>query len=150
MSHLPIKERNIVASKFVVVLAAVIFLCFFTSALISFMEAESYMFTFGRIFLLLCGNLGLILAGGMYILVYRWGYTTFMKISVIGVIVFMVGPFLFIELVLVRRNVDYGAWLQAVNDLPWFIWLITTAVTLTILWTLLQVAVKAKESQRGK
>jgi len=150
MNHLPIKDRNIVASKFVVFLAATVFLCFYTSALVSFMEFESYMLPFARIFLLLCGNLGLILAGGMYILIYRWGYTTFMKISVLVVIVLMVGPFLFIEFVLVRRNIDYGAWLQSANDLPWFIWLITTAVTLTLFWTLLQAAGKAKESQRGK
>ena len=150
MSHLPIKNHDIVASKFAVLLSAVVFLFVYTSVLISFMEAESYIFSSGRIFLLLCGNLGLILAGGMYILIYRWGYTTFMKISVLVVIVFMVGPFLFIEFVLVRRNINYGAWLQSANDLPWFIWLIATAVTLTLFWTLLQVAVKAKESQRGK
>ena len=150
MSHLPIKDRDIVASKFAVILAAVVFLCAYTSALVSFMESESYMFPFSRIFLLLCGNLGLILAGGMYILVYRWGYTTFMKISVFVVIFFMVGPFLFIEFVLVRRNIDHGVSLQSVNDLPWFIWVIATAVTLTIFWSLLPAAVKAKESQRGK
>jgi len=150
MSHLPIKDRDIVASKFAVLLAAVVFLCVYTSVLISFMKAEPYMFPLSRIFLFLCGNLGLILAGGMYILVYRWGYTTFMKISVIFVIVFMVGPFLFIEFVLVRRNIDAGVLLQSFNDLPWFIWLIVAAVTLTIFRTLLEVTVKAKESQREK
>jgi hypothetical protein len=150
MSLLPIKDRNIVLSKFLVLLAAVVFLCIYASVLTSFMEAESHMFSISRIFFLLCGSLGLILAGGMYILVYRWGYTTFMKISVIGVIFFMVGPFLFIEFVLVRRNIDYGASLQSVNNLPWLIWLITTAVTLTIFWILMRAAVKAKESQRAK
>lgn len=150
MSLLPIKDRDIVASKFAVLLAAVVFLYVYTSVLISFMKTEPYMFPLSRIFLFLCGNLGLILAGGMYILIYRWGYTTFMKISVLGVIVFIVGPILFIEFVLVRRNIDYGARLQSANDLPLFIWLITTAVTLTIFWSLLQAAIKAKESQRGK
>ena len=150
MSHLPIKDRDIVASKFAVLLAAVVFLCGYTSVLISFMKAEPYMFPLSRIFLFLCGNLGLILAGGMYLLIYRWGYTTFMKISVIFVIIFMVGPFLFIEFLLVRRNIDYGISLQSLNNLPWFIWLITTAVTLTIFWSLLQAAIKAKESQKRK
>jgi hypothetical protein len=150
MNHLPIKNRDIVASKFAVLLATVVFLCVYTSVLISFMKTEPYMFPLSRIFLFLCGNLGLILAGGMYILIYRWGYTTFMKISVLGVIILMVGPFLFIEFVLVRQNIDYGAFLQSLNDLPWMIWLIVTAVTLAIFWILLQVAVKAKQSQRGK
>ena len=150
MSLLPIKDRDIVASKFAVVLVAVVLLSTHTSTLITFMDVESQMFTFGRIFLLLCGNLSLILAGGMYILIYRWGYSTFIKISVFAVIILMVGPFLFIEFVLVRRNIDYGAFLQSLNDLPWMIWLIVTAVTLAIFWILLQVAVKAKKSQRGK
>ena len=52
MSHLPIKDRDIVASKFAVILAAVVFLCAYTSALVSFMESESYMFPFSRIFCL--------------------------------------------------------------------------------------------------
>ena len=150
MSHLPIKDSDIVASKFAVILAAVVFLCAYTSALVSFMESESYMFPFSRIFLLLCGNLGLILAGGMYILVYRWGYTTFMKISVIFVIVLLVGPVLFIEFVLVRRNIDYEGLFQSVNNLSWIIWLIATVISLMLFWGLLQTAIKAKENQRGK
>lgn len=150
LSLLPIKDRKIVLSKFSVLLAAVVFLCVYNSVLVSLMVTESPMLRSSRIFLLLCGNLGLVLAGGMYILIYRWGYTTFMKISVIGVIVLMVGPFLFIEFVLVRRNIDYGVSLQSLSDLPLFVWVITTAVTITIYWALSQTAVKAKESQRGK
>ena len=150
MSLLPIKDRDIVASKFAVVIAVVAFLSVYGFALVSFMEAEAYLFPFGRIFLLICGNLSLILAGGMYIFIYRWGYTTFMKISVLVVIVFMVGPFLFIEFVLIRRNIDYAARLQSLNELPWVIWFFATAIILTIFWGLLQAAVKAKESQRGK
>jgi hypothetical protein len=150
MSHLPIKNRSIVASKFAVVLAAMIFLFAYTSGLVSYMESESYMFPFSWIFLLLCGNLALILAGGMYVLIYRWGYSTFMKVSVFAVILLMVGPFLFVEFVLVRRNIDYGVFLQSVNDLHWFIWLIVTAATFAIFWTQLRVGVKAKEFQREK
>ncbi len=150
MSLLPIKDRDIVASKFAVVIAVVAFLSVYGFALVSFMEAEAYLFPFGRIFLLICGNLSLILAGGMYILIYRWGYTTFMKISVLGVIVFMVGPFLFIEFVLIRRNIDYAARLQSLNDLPWFVWLIVTSISLMLFWGFLQAAIKAKEHQRGK
>jgi len=150
MKNLPIKDRNIVGSKFIVVLTVVTFLCVYCFSLISLIEGKAYLLPFGRIFLSLCGNLSLIFAAGMYILVYRWGYGNFTKIAWIVVVVLMVGPFLFIEFVLVRRNIDYGTWLQSVNNLPWFIWLITTVVTLTVFWTLLQAAVKAKESQRGK
>jgi len=150
MNHLPIKERDIVASKFAVVLAAVAFLCTYSSALVSFMEAETHLFPFSWIFLLLCGNLTLILAGGMYVLIYRWGYSTFMKISVFAVIILMVGPFLFIEFVLIRHNMDYAAQLQSLNELPWFIWLFTTTILLLLFWSLMWVATRAKESQRGK
>ncbi len=150
MKHLPIKDRDVVVSKFAVVLAAVAFLCVYSFALVSFMEADAELLLFGRIFLLLCGNLSLILAAGMYILVYRWGYTTFMKISVIIVIVLMVGPFLFIEFVLIRRNTDYDVLLQSANDLSWIIWLFATAITLIFFWGLLQIAIRAKEYQEGK
>lgn len=150
MSHLPIKNSAIVASKYAVVVIFVALLCAYGIALVSFMEAEAGLLSFGRIFLLLCGNLSLILAAGMYLLVYRWGYTTFMKISVFIVIVLMVGPFLFIEFVLIRRHTDYGALFQSLNGLPWTLWLFVTAITLMFFWGLMQASIKAKEHQRGK
>ena len=150
MSHLPIKDHDIVASKFVVVIGVVALLYLYSVTLISFMEVEADILHFVRVLLLLCGNLSLILAAGMYILVYRWGYSSFMKISVITVIVLMVGPFLFIEFVLVRRNIDYEGLFQSVNNLSWIIWLIATVISLMLFWGLLQTAIKAKENQRGK
>jgi hypothetical protein len=150
MRHLPIKDRDIVASKFAIVMAATVFLCVYSFFLVSFMEANAYLLPFGRIFLLICGNLSLALAGGMYIAIYRWGYSTFMKISVFTLIVLMVGPFLFMEFVLVRRNIDYGASLQSLNELPWFIWLIGTAIAIAVYWGELHAAAKAKEHQRGR
>ncbi len=150
MKNLPIKDRDIVTSKFTVVLAVTTFLCAYCFSLISFMEAESYLLPFGRIFLLLCSNLSLILAAGMYILVYRWGYTNFTKIAWIVMVVLMVGPFLFIEFVLLKRDIDYGTLLQSIINLPWFIWLIVTSISLMLFWGLLQAAIKAKEHQRGQ
>jgi hypothetical protein len=150
MNTLPIKDRDIVASKFAVVLAVATFLCVYCFSLISFIEGEAYLLPFGRIFLLLCGNLSLILAAGMYILVYRWGYTNFTKIAWIVVVVLMVGPFLFIEFVLLKRDIDYGTLLQSIINLPWFIWLFVTAITLVIFLGLLKAAIKTKEHQRGK
>lgn len=150
LSHLPIKDRDIVASKFAVVLTVVVSLCVYSFTLVSFMESEVYLFPFSWIFLLLCGNLSLILAGGMYILIYRWGYATFMKISVFALILLLAGPFLFIEFVLLKRNIDYGVSLQSLNELPWFIWLFATAIILALFWGLQQAAVKVKEHQKGK
>jgi hypothetical protein len=150
MNTLPIKDRDIVASKFAVVLAVVVFLCAYNFTLVSFMEGEASLLPFGRILLLLCGNLSLILAAGMYILVYRWGYGNFTKIAWIVVVALMVGPFFFIEFVLLKRDIDYGPILQSINNLPWFIWLFVTAITLMIFSGLLKTAIKAKENQRGK
>lgn len=150
MRHLPLKDQDIVASKFAVVMTAVVFLCVYSSVLVSFMETDAYLLSFGRIFLLSCGNLSLVLAGGMYLLIYRWGYSTFMKISVIVLIILMAGPFLFIEFVLLKRNIDYAAGLQSLNELPWFLWLFATAVIFVLYWGLLQAAAKAKDHQRGK
>lgn len=148
MSHLPIKDHNIVTSKFASVMVATVFLCVYSVFLTSLMEAEAYLLPFGRIFLLICANLSLILAGGMYIAIYRWGYSTFMKISVFTLIALMAGPFLFTEFVLFRRNIDYGASLQSLNELSWITWVLATAVTLAIFWGLRQAAVKAKRMKR--
>ncbi len=150
MNTLPIRNRDIVASKFAVVLAVVVFLCAYCFTLVSFMEGEASLLPFGRIFLLLCGNLSLILAAGMYILVYRWGYANFTKIAWIVVVVLMVGPFLFIEFVLLKQDIDYGPILQSINNLPWFVWLFVTVITLMLFSGLLKTAIKTKESQRGK
>lgn len=150
MNTLPIKDRDIVASKFAVVLAVATFLYVYCFSLISFIEGEASLLPFGRIFLLLCANLSLILAAGMYILVYRWGYGNFTKIAWIVVVVLMVGPFLFIEFVLLKRDIDYGTLLQSIINLPWFIWLFVTAITLMIFMSLLKTAIKTKEHQRGK
>ncbi len=150
MSHLPIRDRDIVASKFAIVMVTTVLLCVYSFFLVSFMEADAHLLTFGRIFLLICGNLSLALAGGMYIAIYRWGYSTFMKITIFALIVLMVGPFLFMEFVLVRRNIDYGASLQSLNELPWFIWVIGTAIFIAVYWGELHAATQAKEHQRGK
>lgn len=150
MKNLPIKDRDIVASKFTVVLAVATFLCVYCFSLISFIEGEASLLPFGRIFLLLCANLSLILAAGMYILVYRWGYGNFTKIVWIVVVALMVGPFLFIEFVLLKRDIDYGPILQSIINLPWFVWLFVTAIILMIFSSLLKAAIKTKEHQRGK
>jgi hypothetical protein len=150
MSHLPIKDRDIVASKFVVILTTTALLCAYSFALVSFMDADANLFPFGRVLLLFCGNLSLVLGACFYILVFRWGYSTFMKISVIAVIALMVGPFLFLEFVLARQNIDNGSFLQYINDLPWLVWLCTTAITLALFWGLFKTALRAKENQRGQ
>jgi len=149
MSLLPIKERDIVGSKFAVVLMAAILLCMYSIALVSFMKPDAGLLSSGRIYLVLCGNLSLIIAAGMYFLIYRWGYSIFMKISVFIVVLLMVGPFLIMEFVLVRRNIDYSTSLQSLTDLPLLIWLIVTAFTLVLFWGLLQVAINAKKCKRG-
>jgi hypothetical protein len=149
MSLLPIKERDIVGSKFAVVLMAAILLCMYSIALVSFMKPDAGLLSSGRIYLVLCGNLSLIIAAGMYFLIYRWGYSIFMKISVFIVVLLMVGPFLIMEFVLVRRNIDYSTSLQSLTDLPLLIWLIVTALTLALFWGLLQVAITAKKCKRG-
>jgi hypothetical protein len=150
MSHLPIKDRDIVTSKFATVMVTTVLLCVYSFFLVSVMDADAYLLPFGRIFLLICGNLSLALAGGMYIAIYRWGYSTFMKISVFALIVLMVSPFLFMEFVLLRRNIDYGTSLRSLNEIPWFIWVIGTTIVFAFYWGELYAATKAKEHQRGK
>ncbi|MGD9346280.1 MAG: ABC-2 transporter permease [Candidatus Aminicenantes bacterium] len=149
MSHLPIRDRDIVGSKFAVVLVATVLLCVYSAGLLSFMKPDAGLLSFGRIYILLCGNLGLIIAAGMYLLIYRWGYSIFMKISAFIVVLLMVGPFLVMEFVLVRRNIDYGASLQSLKDLPWLIWMFVTVLTLVLFWGLLQAALFAKKYQRA-
>lgn len=149
MSHLPIKDRDIVGSKFAVVLVTAVFLYVYSIALVSFMKSDAELLSFGRIFLLICGNLSLILAAGMYYLIFRWGYSIFMKISVSMVILLMVGPFLIMEFVLFRRNVDYSTSLQSLNNIPWLVWLFATALILVLFWGLLRAAIIAKKYKRG-
>jgi hypothetical protein len=150
MKTLPIKDRDIVISKFAVVLSVTGFLCVYCYSLVSLMEGEAYIFPFGRIFLLLCSNLSIVIAAGMYILVYRWGYAKFTKIAWIVVVALMVGPFLLIELVLLKRNIDYEGLLQSVTSLSWITWLFVTIIALTIFLNLLKMATMAKEYQREK
>jgi hypothetical protein len=146
---LPISDREIIVSKFAVLgITTVILVCF--NCLSYFLLREnSGLFGVGCIFLLFCGNLSLIIGAFLYIFFFRFGANKFIKIGWIIMVLVMIVPILFVEIVLSEINIDFQNILQVMAGLHWMFWILLTLAVLTIYYGLMGLAVKAKVIQKG-
>jgi len=145
---LPINDRDIVASKFVVLFFTTILLVGFNCTIYFFIGGNPNLFTLGRIFLLFCGNLSLIIGAFLHIFIFRLGAAKFIKIGWIIMVSVMILPLLFIEIALPKIDINFQGILQSMAGLHWMLWVMITLSVITIYFGLMVLAVKAKRTQR--
>ena len=141
---LPISDREIIVSKFAVLLITTIILVCFNCISYFLIEENSDLFTFGRTFLLFCGNLSLIIGSFLYIFIFRFGAAKFIKIGWIIMVSVMIVPILVIEIVLPEINIDFQGILQTMAGLHWLLWILVTLLVITAYYVLMGLAVKAR------
>ena len=147
LSILPVTDRDIVASKFACVLLTVSFIVAYNNFLFTLFPDPAYLASFGRIFVLLSGLACLILAGLMYIIIYLWGHR-FIKIVWITALANVILPILFVELVLLKRNIDLRNLFNAITKVSRAVWILLALISVVLFLLLLQAAVQAKARQR--
>jgi len=146
---LPIEDREIVISKFILVLLTGIFVLVCNYFMYIFMPGPPYLYALGRIHVFLCLFIALCLAGLSYIIIFRFGHAVFVKYMWITLITLMVTPILFIELVLLKLDIDYREIIDKIIQLSGLIWITIAICGFTVYLLLMKTAIKAKHASRG-
>jgi len=146
---LPIKDRDIVMSKF---LMAGLTACVFVvqiNILFGFLPGPAHLFALGRILIPLSAGLALLAAALLYVLAFRIGFSRFIKIAWGAFFVIILSPILILEFVLLKIDLDYGQIINSIISLPWMVWLVVGLAFIASYFGLMSLAVKAKEASKG-
>jgi hypothetical protein len=146
---LPLTDREIVWSKFILVFLTAVFVLICNSILYLFMPGPSHLKELGPLYALICANFCLVLAGISYIIIFRYGHAAFVKFVWIAMIVIMLTPILLLEFVVRKMDIDFKALIEGVNQNNWLIGACFTVCGLAVYFFLLQAATKAKQAARG-
>ncbi len=145
---LPVSDREIVVSKFILVLLTGTLVLFCNYAMYFFMPGPPYLVALGRIYLLLCLFVALCFAGISYIIIFRYGHSVFVKFVWITLIIVMASPLLLIELVLLKLDIDYRGIIDRIIELNGLIWVSMALCGFTVCFFLMNAAIKAKQATR--
>lgn len=149
MRTLPLTDREIVRSKFILVLFTVVSVLAFNSILYMIIPGPSHLKELGPFYALVCANFCLFLAGISYIIIFRFGHAAFVKFVWIAMIVIMLIPILLFEFVFLKMNIDFKAIIEKINQFNWLIGTCFTICGLAAYFLLLQAVTKAKQAARG-
>ena len=146
---LPIKDHEVVLSKFALVLLTTAILVWYNNILYLLIPGPEYLYTIGRVFLLLCAIFAIFLAAISYIIIFRFGHSAFVKFVWVAMIITMVSPILIFELVILKMDMEISEIMVRLGQLNWLTWVIMPICGLAIFYLLYQTATRAKEAARG-
>jgi hypothetical protein len=149
LRSLPLTDREIVRSKFILVLLTAVFVLACNSILYVVIPGPSHLKELGPLFALVCANFCLFLAGISYIIIFRFGHVAFIKFVWTATIVIMVTPILLIEFVFLKMNIDFKGIIEKINRFNWIIGACFTICGLAVYLLLMQAATRAKQAARG-
>jgi hypothetical protein len=146
---LPITDRDIVLSKFLVVLLTSIFLVALNHMLYLFVPGSVHLYTIGRILVPLSAAYALVLAGTSYIIIFRFGHAAFVKFLWTAMIISMVAPVLVFENVVLKMGLDISIITDKLNQFRWLFWIVLPICGLAVFYFLFRMATRAKAAARG-
>jgi len=147
LRNLPIRDRDIVMSKFLMAgLSAGIFVLHI-NILFGFLTGPAHLFALGRILIPIFAGITLLLVALLYILVYSIGYSRFIKIAWATFFVAILFPILFLEFVLPRLRLDFGKIIDSIICQPWSVWVAAGIIFIAAYYGLMQLAIKAKKAR---
>ncbi len=146
---LPIKDREIVQSKFLTVLLTTVFLVVFNYILYLFIPGSAYMYAIGAVVVLFAAIYALVLAGVSYIIIFRFGHAAFVKFIWAAMIISMVAPIIIFEFVILKMDTDLATVTEKLSQLYWLIWIVIPVCGIVLFYFLFQLATKAKAAARG-
>jgi hypothetical protein len=146
---LPVKDREIVFVKFLIVLLTTIFLVVFNYSLYLFIPGSVHMYAIGRVVVLFSAIYALVLAGVSYIIIFRFGHAAFVKFVWAVMIVSMIAPIFIFENVILKTDTDLVAITEKFGQFTWLIWIVIPLCGLALFYLLFQMAIKARLTSRG-
>jgi hypothetical protein len=146
---LPLKDREVVLSKFALVLLTTAILVAYNYIIYLFFPGPEYLYTIGRVFVLLCAIFAIVLAAVSYIIIFRFGHAVFVKFVWVAMIITMVSPILVLEFVIIKMDTDISKITETLTQMNGMIWFLVLSGGLMIYYLLMQTAIKAKQASRG-
>ena len=146
---LPIKDSQIVRAKFFLVFLTACFVIVYVSVIYLFVSKPPDVFAIAQIFIPLCVFVGLLLAALLYILVFKMGLSKAIKIGWIIFLGVVVLTILFIEVVLIKSDIDAGKIAALINSIPLVIWMALGVGVLAVYFVMMSIAIKVKTRNRG-
>ncbi len=146
---LPIKDSHIVKAKFFLVLLTACFVIIYLTIIYLFVFIPPEVLAIVKVFIPLCAVVGILLDAFLYTLIFKIGFSKTIKIGWIIFVVIILGAFLFIELVLVKSDIDAGKISAFLNSNPLAIWIVLGLGVLAVYFGLMFMAIKAKKRNRG-
>lgn len=146
---LPIKDREVVLSKFALVLLTTALLVAYNYIIYLFFPGPAYLYAIGKVFVLMCAIFAIFLAAVSYIIIFRFGHTVFIKFVWVAMIITMVSPILIFEFVILKMDVEINEIMERLGQLHWLTWVVMPVCGLAIFYLLYQIAARAKEAARG-
>jgi hypothetical protein len=149
LKSLPLKDREIVLSKFSLVLLTTALLVAYNYILYLFFPGPAHLYTLGRVFVFLSAIFAIVLAGISYIIIFRFGHAVFVKFVWATMIITMVSPILVFEFVISKMDMDVSRITERLSQVNGMIWILILSGGLMIYYLLMQTAIKAKQASRG-
>jgi hypothetical protein len=146
---LPIKDGEVVFSKFALVLLTAAILVWYNNLLYLFIPGPEYLYAIGRVFVFLCAIFSIFLAAVSYIIIFRFGHLIFVKFVWVAMIITMVAPVLIFESVILKMDLDINIVIDKLSQLHWLTWIVMPVCGLALFHLLYQTATRAKEAARG-
>jgi hypothetical protein len=146
---LPIKDCDVVLSKFSLVVLTAAILVAYNYSLYLFIPGPEYLYTIGRVFVLSCAIFAIFLAAVSYIIIFRFGHAVFVKFVWVTMIITMVSPILIFEFVILKMDMDISKITETLTQMNGMIWFLVLSGGLMIYYLLMQTAIKAKQASRG-
>ena len=148
LETLPVTDSEIVRSKFMIILIIVCFLVIYNNVLYLFKPGPSYLFNLGRYFIPVAASITLFCAALLYVLRFKLGFSKFIKIGWIIAIGGVIGPFLFIEFVLLKINMDLDQFVLFLSEQHWILWGLVFFIGLILFFFLMSMAVQSKKIKK--
>ena len=145
---LPIRNDEIVFAKFSLVFAAAVVNVVFNYILYHLRAGTPEIMALGRIIILFCANLALIVSGLAYIYIYRKGLNNLQKLMWISVAFFALLPFIFYEFVLKPMNLDLSKVQQFIISRHWLLWVGMSLGNTVVFFLLMKLTIRIKERQK--
>ena len=149
MKTLPLPDKEVIRSKFLLVFLAVTGLVAYSLFLYLLKSSPGPNLAFSRIILLFCGSAALVVSGLMFYIIFRFGYPVFMKISWILIVGLFVVPILLVELVFLKMEINWEGTIRSVIKLPWMVWLALPVLSVGLFAGLERAALRAKQKNMG-
>ena len=144
LNLLPVRISTIIFSKFALVLLSVVILVTLNLILASFFNPTPLQSDLITLYYVGVGNICLLIVGGLYNLIFKFGYRTFLIVTLPSIILLFIFPIFAIEFLIPRLPSDFHTSLRTIIDIKWPLLAAVSIACVLLFFLLFLTAVRAK------